>query len=232
MKSPRFFLALFLTLLFLFLIFLYRGGIYGFLQGFRALNLSFWDRSLDYQKFQDLKLENQGLLIELGKLEEEKAAVSDNFSYQIGRVYSSYPFNDRRLIVIDVGARDGIKPGMPVLINENVLLGRIKDVLRTQSVVETIFNPEWRSSVIIGSKSIKSLLKGGMPPTLNLISPGADINLGDEVLNVSPELPLDLLIGTVNEIKPVLNEVWLAAELVTLYQLESINKVLVVTDFP
>lgn len=231
MKSPRFFLALFLVLLFLFLIFFYRGGINGVFQGFRTLNLSFWDKSFDYQKFQDLKLENQGLLVKLGKL-EEKAAVSDSFSYQIGRVYSSYPFNDRRLIVIDVGARDGIKPGMPVLINENVLLGRIKNVLRTQSVVETIFNPEWRSSVIIGSKSIKALLKGGMPPTLNLISPGADINLGDEVLNISPELPLDLLIGTINEIKPVLNEVWLAAELVTLYRLENFNKVLVVTDFP
>lgn len=231
MKSPRFFLTLFLTLLFLFLTFFYRGGINGVLQEFRALNLSFWDRSFNYQKFRDLSLENQGLLAKLGKLEKEMV-ISDHFSYQVGQVYSRYPFNDRRFVVIDIGARDGIEPGMPVLINENILLGKVKDVLRAQSVVETVFNPEWRSSVIIGSEAIKALLKGGTPPSLDLISRDADVNLGDEVLNISPDFPINLLIGTISETEPVLNEVWLSAGLATLYRLEDINKVLVVMDFP
>lgn len=231
MKSPRFFLVLFLTLLFLFLVFFYRGGINGVLQEFRALNLSFWDRSFDYQRFRDLELENQGLLAKLGKL-EEGVIISDHFSYQVGQIYSRYPFNDRRFIVINIGDRDGIEPGMPVLVNENILLGKIKDVLRAQSVVETVFNPEWRSSVIIGSEAVKALLKGGTPPSLDLISRDANINSGDEVLNISPDFPLNLLIGTISEAEPVLNEAWFVTELATLYRLENLNKVLVVTDFP
>ncbi|MCP6719882.1 MAG: rod shape-determining protein MreC [Patescibacteria group bacterium] len=231
MKSPQFFLVLFLTLFFLFLAFFYRGGVNGVLQEFRALNLSFWDGAFDYQRFRDLELENQGLLAKLGKL-EEGVIISEHFSYQVGQVYSRYPFNDRRFVVINIGARDGIEPGMPVLINENILLGKVKDVLRSQSVVETVFNPEWRSSVIIGSEDTKALLKGGTPPSLDLISLGANINLGDEVLNISPDFPLNLLIGTIGEVKPVSNEAWLAAELTTLYRLENINKVLVITDFP
>lgn len=231
MKSPRIFLVPLLAVVFLLVIFFYRDGINTLLQGARYRVFGFWDRSFDYQKLWDLKLENQKLRAQLGAV-EERPITSGRFSYRVARVYSRYPFNDRRLIVIDVGSEDSVVSGMPVLVGENVLLGRIKNVRRTQSVVETIFNPEWRSSVAIGPDASKALLKGGVPPFLDLIPRDAAIDSGNQVVSLSPDFPLHLVIGTVGSVEPVLNDVWLSARLETPYQLEDVSKVFIILDFP
>ena len=219
-KSPRFFLGILLIFVFVLAAFFYRNEI---------LNLSGIIHSLDYEEVEALRLENLALKIELEALKEKSQVALD--SYAAAKVYSRYPFNDRRLLTINLGEKDRVRIGMPVLAMEGVLLGRVSEVFGRQSSVETIFDPAWRSSVVVG-KETKALLEGGVTPTLNLISKESVVGAGDLILNTSPEFPLGLLLGEVRNVAPASDDVWLTAKINTLYNLDDLSEVLVVTNFP
>ena len=52
------------------------------------------------------------------------------------------------------------------------------------------------------------------------------------ILNTSPEFPLGLLLGEVRNVAPASDDVWLTAKINTLYNLDDLSEVLVVTNFP
>ena len=220
-KSPRNFLGIIVVVIFAALAFFYRNEI---------LYLVGAVRSFDYEELQALELENKALRSELNELREEKNIISD--SYLRAKVYSRYPFNNHRLIIVNLGEADGVRVGMPVLAREGVLLGRVKSVFGRQSVVETVFDPAWRSSVIIGPEKVKALVEGGVTPSLTLITKGSVISPKDAVLNTSPEFPLGLFLGEVGEIKPTADDIWLTAGLKPLYEPEGFTEVLIVVNFP
>lgn len=118
------------------------------------------------------------------------------------KVYSSYPFNNRKDISIAGGENNGFKKGDAVTLNNKILVGQIKEVLKSSSVAKTIFDPEWEIAVRIGEKEIDGLLKGGLNPKIDFIKSDAKIKEGDIVITASPELPYGLQIGkikTINE---------------------------------
>lgn len=213
-------MGILLILLFVAAAFFYRNEI---------LSFSGLIHSLDYEKLEALQLENLVLKTELEALEGKSETISD--SYAAAKIYSRYPFNDRRLVTINLGEEDGVREGMPVLAREGVLLGKVSEVFGRQSVVETIFDPGWRSSVVVGEVT-KALLEGGVTPILTLISKESAVSPGDRVLNTSPEFPLELLLGEIKEVTPALNDVWLTAKINTFYNLDDLTEVLVVINFP
>jgi|GEM_PF-796533 len=147
-------------------------------------------------------------------------------------LYSRYPFNDKNLITIEGGEQDGLARYMPALFREGALLGKITNVSRTQSEIETIFDSAWRSSVYIGSSKIKAVLRGGDTPTLEFIPKDAKIQKGDAVVNSSPDFPLNLFIGSISSISDKENELWMSADVNTGYSFDDVKSVFVITNFP
>lgn len=228
MKSLRIF---FISALVLAVLFLFRNDLVSFLTQSHSLTSSFFDRAFDYQSFEKLKLENDGLKRELESF--KKSPVSRIPSDQIiGQIFSRYPFDGRGLITINLGSNDGVKEDLPVLAAPNILLGRVRAVKKNQSEVITIFDPSWRSSVAIGEKSIKALLHGGLTPTLELITVDAEVMAGDDVLNIAPESPFGLSLGNLGEVKKSDNKLWLSGELKTNYQLDELDSVTIILNFP
>jgi rod shape-determining protein MreC len=182
------------------------------------------------ESIEELKIENENLKQQIASLEilREK---KERYHYKIAQVYSYYPFNDAGLVVIDLGSDDGIREGMPVMVKEGILFGKIKSVKRTQSEVETIFSSQWKTSVSIGKESTKAVLNGGPTPVIDLIPIDKDISFDDEVKNNVPELPMAFL-GTLSEIKKNTNDVWKKSSLKVPYTIESLHSLLVVVDFP
>ncbi len=179
----------------------------------------------------ELIIENEGLKT---KLEEANFSriKEGRYSYKIARVYSHYPFNDAASIVIDLGSDDGIERGMPVMAEEGILFGIIKETRRTQSEVETIFSPEWKTSVSVGEKSVKAVLSGGPIPVVDLIPAEEDISVGDPVWNGAKNFPMRAHIGSVSEIHKNKNDVWKKASVKAPYKPELLDSVLVITNFP
>lgn len=172
------------------------------------------------------------LAAELEALRAEKADVIRKRHYLETRLYSRYPFNDKGVIVVAAGLDDGVRPDMPVMAREGVLLGRVSNVKQTQSEVETIFNPAWRSSVYIGKKNVKAVLRGGEVPTIEFVPKETVISKGEAITNGSPSLPLGAFLGTISLARAVNSDLWQSANIDPGYTLDDITFVLLVTDFP
>lgn len=180
---------------------------------------------------QDLSLENESLKQQLASLTVVREK-KEQYHYKIARVYSEYPFNDAASIIIDIGLDEGMRVGMPVMVKEGILLGKIKNVKKTQSEVETIFSPEWKISVNIGKEMVKAVLNGGPTPRIDLIPIDEDVSFGDKVTNGVSDFPMGAFLGTVSEINKNANDAWKKSALKVPYKIEFLNTVLVIVDFP
>ncbi len=203
----------------------------GFFDPLRSFFTSLMNAHTFEEKITALTLENQSLRNEISALKKKTGEVSV-YHYKTAAVYSRYPSNDRSLVVISLGVEDGIAPGMPVMVREGVLFGKIKSVARTQSEVETIFSPQWKSSVNIGSAGAKAVLQGGAIPSLELISKEESIRDGENVSNIASEFPLGVLLGTLQSLGSSSNDVWQHGTLALPYEIQDVASVLVLVDFP
>lgn len=182
------------------------------------------------QGLKELQLQNQGLEREVAEL-RNKLELSFHQPLLAAQVFSRYPYNDNQSLIIDLGSQAGVKVGWPVLVAENYLLGKVASVKTGTSEIKTIFSADWRSAVRIGPSGIEALLVGGRQPTLQLIPADAPINLNDEVVSVSPDLPLNLFIGRVAEINSSPAASLQQVKLKIDYNLNQIRKVFIITDY-
>ncbi|MBI5732870.1 hypothetical protein HY967_02855 [Candidatus Jorgensenbacteria bacterium] len=228
MKSLKTFLSLiFVTVLFVFLI-IYGGRMTQLLINLiGSTNTSM--TAVNNDAWRLLMLENESLRREIAALKDRDGGINDYIKL---KVYSRYPFNDRSSIVIDGGTDQGILVGAPVLIGDGVLLGKVKSVWQTQSEIMTIFDPDWKSSVVVGDGKTKALLRGGEQPRLEFIPRDNHLKEADSVFNISPELPLHRVIGSLGKIKDLSREVWLSANIEMPYHVEDVLEVTVIKNFP
>ena len=229
MKTLRGLLATAVLIGVFILFFLYRNSVANAFWGARGVVEGLLGSAYSYRAFNDLKLENESLKSELLRKNTDSAVVD---KYLESRVYSHYPFNDKNALIIDKGALDGVKVGMPVLAARGVLLGRIANVKDRVSEVITIFDPEWKSSVVVGEHRIKAVLQGANNPRLELIPKDAVIKEGDSVTNISPEYPILLRIGSIGAARLDEKKVWQIADVELAFSIEDIDSVLLVTNFP
>lgn len=181
------------------------------------------------QSLTELHLENKGLRQKIDELTSKLNL--DNQPYLVAQVYSRYPFNDNQSLIIDAGLKTGVKIGWPVLAAEHYLLGKIIKTKTNTSEIETIFSPNWRSAVKIGPSGIEALLVGGRQPRLEFIPANAKVNPDDDVLSVSPDLPLNLLVGKISElISQPAASLW-QAKLKTDYDPNRLKKIFIITDY-
>lgn len=229
MKNFFKFFLFFVFIIFVLVVFIVaRRDIATFLRDGGALLGSLFSKQ---HTLQELTLENESLKQQLASLSVPREK-KERYHYKIARVYSQYPFNDAASIIVDLGSDDGIIVGMPVMIKEGILLGKVKDVKRTQSEIETIFSPEWKMSVNIGKKMVKAVLNGAPTPNVDLIPIDEDVSFGDEVTNNTSDFPMGAFLGTVSEINKNSNDVWKRSPLKTPYKIEFLNTVLITVDFP
>ena len=123
-----------------------------------------------------------------------------NANYLTAKVFSTYPFNIKNQITVNVGEKQGIKK-LSVAALKNILIGQVIEVFENYSVVKTIFDPNFQLSVRIGKDEINALFQGGAEPKVVLIDKEKLIQAGDVVYSVSSEFPYGLKIGEILEIK-------------------------------
>ena len=230
MKSFKIFFWFSMIAIFFVLLLTERSVFVRVYDDFRAIVSSFTDRAFDYKRLADLKEENESLKLKITTL--ESSLPQPHGEYINADVYSRYPFNDREIITINKGRKDGIKEGMTVLTKEELLLGKVIKLMNSQSEVETIFDPAWRSSVALGPNRVQAVLNGGKTLTLGLIPAEEKIEEGYEVFNISSGYPLYQLIGRISVVRYEAGTLWQNGEIGLPYDVGSITGVLVVTDFP
>jgi cell shape-determining protein MreC len=188
---------------------------------------------LDDSTVPALRAENARLRDEMARLVSGATpftVLQEHLSVAAG-VYSRYPFNDRRTVVVDFGTEYGAAVGMPVLVEEGVLFGRLSSVRSRQSEVETLYSNSWTSSVLVGSSSVEAVLRGGRQPRLELIPRDTAIEPGDLVRSASPEFPLGAPVGVVLSVSGVVEEFLQSVLVEPFFDIDAVRGVYILTDF-
>lgn len=233
MKSFRLLILVAAFVVVVLVVFFSRTALTHFFQNFRLTFSGAANPDFSYENYESLKAQNEVLTQNLLGTENTNPTVNaDRYRAKEARVFSDYPFNNYAAVTIDIGSDDGVKAGMPVLSAPGVLLGKIKDVNRTESEVETIFDPGWRSAVAFGANRAKALLTGGPAPYLDLIPKDASSTAGDAVMNLASNFPMNLLVGRILDWEDGGNGVWAKAKVEPPISFEDLRKVLVIVNFP
>ena len=157
------------------------------------------DLGADKSRLRQLELENEKLRAQIWQLENKLPLPVKEVLR--GQIHSSYPFNNKNLLSINLGRVQGAAVGMPVTIDGHILIGQISEVFKNYSLVRTIFSPDWELPVRIGPRKVPALLVGGPSPKLKMISQDRKVSEGEVVFSVSQDLPLGLKIGEVTAIE-------------------------------
>lgn len=195
--------------------------------GIRTLTVAFADRQRLTEQNQRLR---EDLLLANAKLNRMAAVAEQNqrlkqlldtrhsldLNVQLARVIGVDMGAYRYRLTLNVGARDGVKPGQPV-IDAHGVMGQVKDVLPTTSVVMLVTDPEHALPVVIERSGLRTIAYGsreGDQLTLPNIPPAADVRVGDHLLTsgLGGRFPPGFPVGDVTAVAPSANGMFLVAQ--------------------
>lgn len=139
-----------------------------------------------------------------------------------------------RTIIINKGARDGVAVGMPVVTKQG-LVGRIIDVTALAARVLLITDPSSSVSARLQTSRAQGIVQGRLTGNLRmgLIPLEASVEVGDVVLTsgLGGNFPPDIVIGQVTSVRQFEFELNQEAEVRSLVSFDTLEFVLVVTNF-
>jgi len=170
-----------------------------------------------------LKQENQELLAQI----QRSHLFVDGEGGSLGSfwVFSTYPFNIKNTVTISGGEKEGIKKNMVATLEQDILVGRVSDVLDGYSIIQTVFDPSWQMSVRIGEAEVDGLLEGGNKPRVTLIEKNKPCVEGDIVYSASKDFPYGLKIGEVVSVKETPGGVFKEAVLKIPFNISEVRKI-------
>ena len=141
-----------------------------------------------------LEKENRDLIVENTKLEaqitdldrlEKALQFKKDFPYKTiaSKIIGRSPSTWHKQVIINKGSSQGIKLGRGV-VTEKGVIGQIQKVSPFSSVVQLIYNPDWRMGVKIARLDQYGVLSGNYPEHafLQFITVDSDVQVGDEIV--------------------------------------------------
>ncbi|KUK49511.1 MAG: rod shape-determining protein MreC [Parcubacteria bacterium 33_209] len=142
-----------------------------------------------------------------------------------GRIISKDYLSDS--VLISSGLSDGVKIGFPVVITDNILIGRVSEVYNNYSRVKLLSLKDNLTDVSING--VVALAKGKGSETISLEMFPRDKELKDgDIILTSPlggNYPAGLVVGKVRNPKKIDNEPFQISEIEKPYNLFSIDRV-------
>jgi rod shape-determining protein MreC len=158
----------------------------------------------------------------------------DKFDLEASFVIGQDPQGLGNWLTIGKGSRDGIAIGMPVIVSEGILVGRIDEVGPNYSRVNLITNTTSAINALDLETSAKGLLRGSysLGIMMDMISQGDVINNGDRVITsgLGGELPRGLLIGNIQEVGVSVDKLFQQAVVVPAVKYRDLDMVFVIRD--
>ena len=169
----------------------------------------------------------------------EFAQVNPVYDFRGGQIIArvinegANPYAD--IIEIDLGARHGIRQGMPV-VTDRGLVGRIVNVHPTTSSILLISDPNSAINAMTQTSRAPGTVEGrtGQLPLMILIPPDVEVSVGEIVITsgLGSHFPKGLVIGQVVEVLQNDNQAFQQAVVRPTVDFDRLELVLVITSFP
>ena len=160
--------------------------------------------------------ENNSLSSEISNLRETKKenetlrqqldlVPRDKFTLESSLVIGQDPQGLGSWIVIDKGSADGISVGMPVIVSDGILIGKIDEVNSGSSKINLLTDSNSAVNVIDLETDARGLVRGafGLGLLLDMVAQTDILKNGDTIITsgLGGEFPKGLLIGNVQEVR-------------------------------
>jgi rod shape-determining protein MreC len=110
-----------------------------------------------------------------------------------------------RVLYIDKGSKDGLKPDQAVITPDGII-GKLRDVFPHTSQVLLINDQTSGAGVLLASTRLRAILRGSSTGqiVINNLTPDSSIKVGEQVLSSGGDqvYPRGLPVGTIESIKP------------------------------
>jgi len=206
---------------------------------------------LDYIDLRHVRKQNQDLQKQLDDLRLQRAALAEealegqrlrgllgfrqNFAATtvVAQVIGSSGSDQSRLLTLDKGSLDGLKPDMAV-ITPNGIVGKLRDVFPWTSQLLLIDDPTSGAGVILASTRIHAILRGSPQGRIVIenLTPDSRIKPGEQVLTSGGDgvFPRGLAVGTIQSIAlDPANQPFTLITLQPAVNLSQLDEVLIVT---
>lgn len=201
----------------------------------RTAELESINRSLlaENLRLQEIERENQRLR-ELLSFAETRPGIELRGGQIIARVIGRDSNNFLNFVMVDLGSRQGIEVGMPVMNNQG-LVGRVSEVTNTSSKVLLITDPLSTVNAILQSSRLTGVVNGiaGADPVMGFIPQGTLVGVGEVVLSsgMGGNFPKGIPIGQVTQVRQRDFEVFQEAVVRPIVDFGRLEFVLIVTNF-
>jgi len=195
------------------------------------IQLNLWKVNNNCELVEDQRLIS--LMAENEELQRENHFLKDSLGLKdypdigliYGRIISKDYLSDN--ILINTGSIDGVKVGFPVVINNNILIGRVSEVYNNYSRVKLLSLKDNLTDVSINGVVALAKGKGSETIVLEMFPRDKELKEGEFILTSSlgGNYPAGLVIGKVKNPKKIDNEPFQISEIEKAYNLFSIDRV-------
>ena len=201
----------------------------------------------------ELKSENEKLLQENGELLAKNALLKDtesenkllrqelsllprkNYDLEGSFVIAQDPQGLGNYLLIDKGESNGLKAGMPIIISNGILAGKITDVYPTSAKVALISDKNSAVNAEIEDSGAKGIVRGayGLGLVMDMISQAEVVKEGDTVITsgLGGDMPRGLYVGKVKEAGQSADKLFQQASLISPVDFSSLRVVFAVKGF-
>lgn len=162
------------------------------------------------ERLQKSTIENNQLKLEIQKLTQANEHIaylsSHSFRFIVANIIGREFFADRDVLIIDRGKKDGIKAGLPAVVDEGVIIGRVVEVGDTFSKILLLTDPQSRISASLqGRDGVQGIVSGasGFFMKMELIPREEEISPEEVVVTAGLEenIPRGLIVGRILQIE-------------------------------
>lgn len=177
----------------------------------------------------DIESENKLLRQELGLLPRK------NYDLEASFVIAQDPQGLGNYLIIDKGDKNGLKTGMPIVISNGVLVGKITEVFPTNAKVALISDKNSAVNAEIEDSGARGIARGvyGLGLMMDMISQSEVVKEGDTVITsgLGGDMPRGLYVGKIKEAGQSADKLFQQASIISPVDFSSLRVVFAVKGF-
>ena len=159
--------------------------------------------------------ENNSLLVQVASLKDQKSenstfreqlqlAPRDKYDLAAAMVISQDPTGSGAWLMIDKGATSGFQVGMPVIVSDGILIGKIDEVYPTSAKIILVTDSSSSANVTDLKTGALGILRGayGLGLVMDMVEQSDVLNVGDSVVTsgLGGLLPKGFLVGKIQQV--------------------------------
>lgn len=166
--------------------------------------------------------------------QELKLSPKDKFNLEGAFVIGQNPDNSGSWILVDKGEMNGIKKGMPAIIHEGILIGKVEEVFKNSAKINLLSDSNSSINALDLETSARGVVRGeyGLGIFLDIVDQSEALNQGDEVATsgLGGNVPKGLLIGKIQEIKNSKDKLFQQAMIIPAIKYSNLETVFVIKN--